>query len=129
MKACIIGAGASGLVSAKVLTEQGIEFDWYEIGSDIGGNWRYGNDNGRSAAYQSLHIDTSKERMQFSDYPMPAQWPAYCHHSQVLEYLESYAAHFRLKPKVTFRTRVVAVAPGEIEGHWNVTSESVDSGE
>jgi cation diffusion facilitator CzcD-associated flavoprotein CzcO len=129
MKACIIGAGASGLVSAKVLTEQGIDFDWFEIGSDIGGNWRYDNDNGRSAAYASLHIDTSKERMQFSDFPMPSEWPAYCHHSRVLEYFESYAAHFRLKPKVTFSTRVVAVEPAATEGRWDATIESLDSGE
>ena len=96
VKACIIGAGPSGLVSAKVLREHDVAFDWFELGSGIGGNWRYGNDNGRSAAYESLHIDTSKERMEYSDFPMPAEWPDYLHHTQVLEYLESYAAHFRL---------------------------------
>ncbi len=69
MKTCIIGAGASGMATAKVFAERGIDFDWFEMGSDIGGNWRYNNDNGRSAAYDSLHIDTSKERMAYSDFP------------------------------------------------------------
>ncbi|MDJ0959370.1 MAG: NAD(P)-binding domain-containing protein [Acidimicrobiia bacterium] len=128
MKVCIIGAGASGLVSAKVLRQQSIDYDWFELGSDIGGNWRYGNDNGRSSAYASLHIDTSKERMRFSDFPMPEEWPHYLHHSQVLEYFESYAEHFRLKPRVTFRTRVEQVTPGEAEGTWDVTATSVDGG-
>ena len=128
MKACIIGAGPSGLVSAKVLREHDVAFDWFELGSGIGGNWRYGNDNGRSAAYESLHIDTSKERMEYSDFPMPAEWPDYLHHTQVLEYLESYAAHFRLASRPTFRTRVTHVAPADA-GRWLVTTAPRDGGD
>ena len=45
-RACIIGAGSSGMVAAKILTERGIPFDCFELGSGIGGNWRYLNDNG-----------------------------------------------------------------------------------
>ena len=103
-KACIIGAGASGLAAAKTLAERGLAFDCFEMGSGIGGNWRYGNDNGRSAAYDSLHIDTSKDRMAYSDFPMPEEYPNYLHHSQVLEYFERYAERFDLVPKITFRT-------------------------
>lgn len=125
MRACIIGAGSSGLVSAKVLAERGIEFDCFELSSDIGGNWRYGNDNGRSAAYASLHIDTSKQRMAFSDFPMPDHFPVYPHHSQVLEYFEAYAQEFRLKDRITFRTEVMSVEPA---GHdsWTVHTRSLD---
>jgi|GEM_PF-3799747 len=50
-KACIIGAGCSGITAAKALKEQGIPFDCFEKGSAIGGNWRYNNDNGMSSAY------------------------------------------------------------------------------
>ncbi|NIR41939.1 MAG: NAD(P)-binding protein, partial [Actinobacteria bacterium] len=66
----MIGAGASGLPTAKALLDRGLEFDWFELGSALGGNWRYDNDNGRSAVYRSLHIDTSKERMAYADLPM-----------------------------------------------------------
>ena len=45
---CIIGAGSSGIVVAKALHDRGLGFDCYEKGSDIGGMWRYGNDNGLS---------------------------------------------------------------------------------
>ena len=34
------------------LLAEGIAFDCFEMGSPIGGNWRYENDNGLSAAYQ-----------------------------------------------------------------------------
>jgi len=34
---CIIGAGSSGMTTAKALKERGIPFDCFEIGSNIGG--------------------------------------------------------------------------------------------
>lgn len=35
--ACIIGAGTSGLICAKVLKQHGIPFDCFEKSSSIGG--------------------------------------------------------------------------------------------
>jgi cation diffusion facilitator CzcD-associated flavoprotein CzcO len=64
-KVCIIGAGSSGIVAAQVLDARGIPFDCFEKGSQIGGNWRYENDNGMSSAYRSLHINTSRRVMAF----------------------------------------------------------------
>ena len=68
---CVIGAGVSGLPTVKHLMDRGIVFDCFEIGSDLGGLWQYDNDNGRSPAYASLHIDTSKERFAYTDLEMP----------------------------------------------------------
>ena len=34
-------------------------------GLQVGGNWRYENDNGMSSAYRSLHINTSRRVMAF----------------------------------------------------------------
>ena len=126
-KVCIVGAGSSGLAAAKTLRDHDIKFDWFEMSSKIGGNWCYNNDNGRSAAYDSLHIDTSKDRMAFSDFPMPAVFPNYPHHSQVLEYFQRYAEHFNLMPLVTFQTRVDRVEPLS-ENSYDVTTECRHSG-
>lgn len=60
---CIIGAGSSGVAVGKALRERGLTFDCFERGSDIGGMWRYENDNGQSCAYRSLHIDTSRKSL------------------------------------------------------------------
>ena len=75
MKACIIGAGSSGIAAAQVLQARGIDFDCFEKGSQVGGNWRYENDNGMSSAYRSLHINTSRRVMAFKSLPMPEGYP------------------------------------------------------
>ena len=75
MTTCIIGAGCSGFTTAKRLRDRGLPFDIYEKSDRIGGNWAYKNPNGMSACYQSLHIDTSKWRLAFEDYPVPGDWP------------------------------------------------------
>jgi cation diffusion facilitator CzcD-associated flavoprotein CzcO len=110
-RVCIIGAGSSGLVAAKVLAERGIPFDCFELGSGIGGLWRYNNDSGLSAAYRSLHINTSRDKMAFSDFPMPHRYPDFPHHSQILAYFERYAEHFDLRQRITFRTAVKHIQP------------------
>ena len=68
--ACIIGAGISGLTAGKNLADYGIAYDCFETSDRIGGNWSFGNPNGHSSAYRSLHIDTSKDLLSFKDFPM-----------------------------------------------------------
>lgn len=108
-KVCIIGAGSSGMVAAKVFFEANIPFDCFEKGSKIGGNWQYENDNGLSSAYRSLHINTSKQMMAYSDFPMPHHYPDYPGHALVLKYFESYIDHFGFRNKITFNTTVEKV--------------------
>lgn len=127
-KVCIVGAGSSGLAAAKALHESGIDFDCYERGSGIGGNWRYGNDNGTSAAYASLHINTSKEKMAYSDFPMPASFPDYPHHSQVLDYFESYADHFGFRSKIRFSTPIAKIEKADAEGHAGAFRVTLENG-
>lgn len=119
-KVCIIGAGCSGFTTAKALADRGIAFDCFEMSDQIGGNWVFKNKNGRSACYQSLHIDTSKYRMQFEDLPIPAHYPDYPHHSQVLEYFNMYVDRFGLKPRITFNTEVTK-AERLGDGRWRVS--------
>ncbi|MEQ1550964.1 NAD(P)-binding domain-containing protein [Sphingorhabdus sp.] len=117
---CIIGAGCSGFTTAKRLKDHSIPFDIFEASDDIGGTWYYNNPNGMSACYQSLHIDTSKWRLAFEDYPVPADWPDYPHHSQLLQYFHDYVDHFGLRPHIRFNTRVEK-AKRRASGGWDVT--------
>ncbi|MFZ2504501.1 MAG: NAD(P)-binding domain-containing protein [Nocardioides sp.] len=121
-KACIIGAGSSGITAAQALASKGIDFDWFELGSSVGGNWRYDNDNGVSSAYRSLHINTSRQAMQYAAYPMPASLPDYPSHWQIADYFDEFVDHFGLREKITFNTEVVKV---ERDGdRWAVTTRA-----
>jgi len=108
-KVLIIGAGCSGFTTAKRLKDEGLAFDWFEMSDRIGGNWAFGNPNGRSAAYASLHIDTSKWRLQFEDFPCPAGWPDFPHHSLIAQYFNGYVDQFGLRPLVRFTSEVARV--------------------
>lgn len=120
---CIIGAGSSGMAAAKALAARGVAFEGFEIGSDIGGMWRYENDNGLSSAYRSLHIDTSRGNLGYPDHPIPATYPDFLSHDEVLEWLESYAQRFDLKRHFRFNCRVEQIAP-EPDGAWRVQLSS-----
>jgi cation diffusion facilitator CzcD-associated flavoprotein CzcO len=124
---CVVGAGVSGLTTVKQLIDRDVGFDCFEISSDIGGNWQYDNDSGRSPAYASLHIDTSKERFAYGDLDMPRSWPAYLHHTQVFEYLSKYAETFGLKERISFRHEVLHAVPDGEE--WLVTARELASGD
>jgi dimethylaniline monooxygenase (N-oxide forming) len=119
-KVAIIGAGSSGIAACKVLKQHGVPFDCFEAGDRVGGNWVYGNSNGMSSAYRSLHINTSRPRMQYSDFPMPAHYPDFPHHAQIAEYFDHYAEHFGIKPHINFRTRVTSAEPLS-GGGWELT--------
>ena len=119
-RACIIGAGCSGFTTAKRLKDEGVPFDCFEMSDNIGGNWYYKNPNGMSACYESLHIDTSKWRLAFEDFPVPAEWPDFPHHRQLLQYFHDYVDHFGLRPLITFNTAVTRAARNA-EGLWEVT--------
>jgi cation diffusion facilitator CzcD-associated flavoprotein CzcO len=118
--ACIIGAGCAGFTTAKRLKDYGISYDCFEASDNIGGNWYFQNPNGMSACYQSLHIDTSKWRLAFEDYPIPSSFPDFPHHSELLAYFHGYVDHFGLRETITFNTRVTG-AHRAADGLWDVT--------
>ncbi len=119
VRACVIGAGASGLCATKALLERGIAVDCYEISDRVGGNWAYRNPNGLSAAYRSLVVNTSKRVMQFADFPFPDEWPPYPGHEQIFQYLNDYADHFDVRRHIRFKTEVKSVVP--LAEGWRVT--------
>ncbi|MEZ0382972.1 flavin-containing monooxygenase [Mycobacterium sp. pW045] len=106
-RTAIIGAGISGLTAGKMLSDYAVDYTCFESSDRIGGNWAFGNPNGHSSAYRSLHIDTSKHQLSFKDFPMPAHYPDFLHHTLVKEYLEAYVAAFELRRNIEFETEVV----------------------
>ena len=110
-KTAIIGAGISGLTSAKMLADYGVEHTAFEVSDRIGGNWAFGNPNGLSSAYRSLHIDTSKHRLSFKDFPVPEHFPDFPHHSDIKAYLDDYVDTFGLAENIEFNNPVRHARP------------------
>lgn len=121
--AAVIGAGISGLTSGKMLADYGVDYTCFESSDRIGGNWAFGNPNGHSSAYRSLHIDTSKHRLSFKDYPMPEHYPDFPHHTLIKEYLEGYAEAFDLKRNIEFENGVVSATRLE-GGGWELVDQA-----
>ncbi len=119
---CIIGAGASGLRAGKSLRDAGIDYTCFEASDRVGGNWAFKNPNGRSSAYRSLHIDTSKGRISFSDFPMGDEYPDFPHHTEIFEWLNRFVDEFGLRDSIRFGTSVEK-AERLPEGGWLIHTD------
>ncbi|MFD3759930.1 flavin-containing monooxygenase [Streptomyces sp. NPDC058622] len=120
-RVCVIGAGSSGIAACQVLAERGISYDCFESGSEVGGNWRYMNDNGMSSAYRSLHINTSRQVMEYACFPMSDTYPVYPSHFHIARYFDAFVDHFGLRPSIAFRTEVTRVEK-TADGRWTVST-------
>ena len=120
LRVAIVGGGASGLVVLKRFLEEN-EGLWdvtlFEQEAEIGGTWVYREHTGdehthvHSSMYKNLMTNLSKLAMPFLDYPFPTHYPNTMHHSQVREYLESYARDFQLYSHIRFRCCVQSIRP------------------
>ncbi len=110
-QACVIGAGPAGLAMGKALADRGIDFDWFEKGSMVGGLWRIDNDNGEVAAYRTLHLNSSRTRTEYPSYPMPKDWPDYPSHELMATYFQGFAEANGLVERITFHAPVTRVEP------------------
>jgi len=119
MTVAVIGAGSSGLAVLAALRRLGMAVDGFERGSDVGGLWRYDNDNRLSSAYASLRTNVSRARMQYPSFPMPSSYGDFPHHRDMAAYLEAYADAFGLRERIRFGVTVERVEP-DPDGGWRV---------
>jgi dimethylaniline monooxygenase (N-oxide forming) len=117
--ACVIGAGCSGLTATKALAAAGIDVDCYERSDRLGGLWAFRDGGDKTAAYRSLHINTSRKRMEFSDYPMPESYPDFPGHKQIADYFEAYADRFGVRDRIRFGAEVRRAVRGP-DRRWHV---------
>ncbi|CAC5408468.1 FMO [Mytilus coruscus] len=153
MKVAIIGAGASGLAAIKCCVDEGLQLTCYERTHDIvpnrlrtlqfqylmiefqqnistgfiviGGLWRYTDEvtEGQACVMKSTIINTSKEMMCYSDFPIPAEYPIFMHNSYVQKYFNLYVDKFELRKRIRFRHEIISVKPTddfETSGQWKL---------
>lgn len=125
-RVCVIGAGPCGLTAVKNLLAAGIsDVVCYEEASAIGGNWVYDDAPDRRSVYRATRLISSKHLSEFEDFPMPADYPDFPSHRQMLDYFKSYAERFGVIAKVVLNVRVES-AKRLSGGRWSVTIASRD---
>ncbi|KAL4634954.1 dimethylaniline monooxygenase N-oxide-forming 5-like [Arapaima gigas] len=128
-RVAVIGAGSSGLACIKCCLDEGLEPVCFESSDDIGGLWRFKEEpeSDRASIYHSVIINTSKEMMCFSDFPIPAHFPNYMHNSLIIDYFRMYAEHFQLTRYIRFKTTVCSVKQRSnfsSSGQWDVVTKN-----
>ncbi|XP_042533291.1 flavin-containing monooxygenase 5-like [Dipodomys spectabilis] len=124
----VIGAGISGLGAIKCCLDEDLEPTCFERNDDIGGLWKFQKNPSEKmpSIYKSVTINTSKEMMCFSDFPIPDHFPNYMHNTKLMDYFRMYAKHFGLLNYICFKTKVCSVRKRpdfSTSGQWDVVVE------
>uniref|UniRef100_A0A671V1L4 Flavin-containing monooxygenase n=1 Tax=Sparus aurata TaxID=8175 RepID=A0A671V1L4_SPAAU len=130
-RVAIVGGGSSGLTCIKCCLDEGLEPVCFESSDDIGGLWRFKEnpEPDRASIYHSVIINSSKEMMCFSDFPIPAHFPNYMHNSLIMDYFRMYADNFQLIKYIQFNTKVLQLkqrSDFSHSGQWDVETENKD---
>lgn len=118
---CIVGAGPAGLAQARACKAAGIAFEVFERHNGPGGIWDI--ENPGTPMYETAHFISSKTLSGFVDFAMPADYPDYPSHRQVLAYLKDFARAHGLTRHIAFGTAVERAEPDTGVG-WQVRLSS-----
>jgi len=108
----VIGAGASGIITAKILKEKGFHVSVFEEKNHIGGVWKYNKDINIGSIYKSLKTNLPKESMVFlnSNQTYKSQF-SYIDHQDVYKYLDDNIKSWGLLESIKFNTKVISIKP------------------
>lgn len=110
----IIGAGPSGVTTAKSALECGLIPTVLEKGDAVGGVWK----GSHGYPWNSMNANVSHFTISFSDFPYDKSVPAYPHQMQVAQYLSNYADYFQLGKYLHFNCNVQKVC--QVGKKWRV---------
>lgn len=112
-RVAVVGAGAAGLVAARVCRDAGHHVTVFEAGQEVGGTWLYNAQPGsHSSLYASLRTNLPREVMAFASLPFTTfagderRFPG---HAEVQAYLSAFAEP--LLPLIHFGTSVLQAEP------------------
>ncbi|XP_031629042.1 senecionine N-oxygenase-like [Contarinia nasturtii] len=127
LNVAIIGAGVTGICSAKHCLAEGHKVTVYEQNEEIGGIWYYTDKIGKdkygipihTSMYQGLRTNVPYQVMSFPDFSYPTNTTQFPPQADVLKYLHSYVNHFDVKKSIRLSRLVVRVLPIEND-KWEV---------
>lgn len=108
IKVAVIGAGAAGLVTARVLLRNGITPTIFEKDSEIGGVWSYHRNSTTRPMYRGLRTNLPRELMAYREFPWggDGKSQSFVTHDDVKDYLTSYAKKFGVDGLIQYNSRV-----------------------
>lgn len=114
----IVGGGPAGLAVGACLREHSVPFVILERADCIASLWQ-------NRTYDRLKLHLPKQFCQLPKVPFPDDFPEYPSRKQFIDYLESYARRFDLRPR--FNESVVSAKYDGTCGLWRVrTSTEVE---
>jgi cation diffusion facilitator CzcD-associated flavoprotein CzcO len=99
-EAIVIGAGPAGLACAAMMRQAGLAPTVLERASAVGAAWR--------RHYDRLHLHTDRGHSGLPGFSMPREYPKFPSRAQVVAYLEAYARHFAITPRLDTAARRIA---------------------
>ena len=110
----VLGAGPGGLSVAAMLRRRGLDPLVVDRADAVGASWR--------GHYDRLHLHTARQLSQLPGLRMPRRYGRYVARADVVDYLESYADHHRLRTLLGTKVRRV----DRQDGHWVVRAGDDD---
>ncbi|HET9432093.1 MAG TPA: NAD(P)-binding protein, partial [Chitinophagaceae bacterium] len=99
----IIGAGLSGIVTAKTCIDYGYEVKVFEKEPELGGVWA------STRRYPGITTQNPKDTYCFTELPMPKHFPEWPTGGQVQSYLSDYAKKFNVFPRILFSREITNI--------------------
>jgi dimethylaniline monooxygenase (N-oxide forming) len=121
-RVAIIGAGVSGLISAKETRARGLNPVVFELKNEIGGLWS----NIQCGMWDSLITNVSKYSTCMSDFYYPQEENEFPNKESLFNFLKSYCQHFDLYKHIRFNSKVINVKKLDETGKYLVTFEILD---
>ena len=112
--AVIIGAGPAGLSVAAVLRMAGLTPVVIERADTVGNAWR--------THYERLHLHTVRWLSHLPGFRMPREYGKWVPRDKVVEYLDAYAAHHGIRPRLGVEVSRIE----RIDGGYRVETSGED---
>lgn len=102
----IIGAGISGILISKYLSENNIEHIILEKRNVLGGIWAYSDNENITTVTKKTIMSSSAGLSFFSDFPFPKSYPHFPHSNEYYSYLKDYVKHFDIEKNIIYGVNI-----------------------
>ncbi|KAL9112572.1 MAG: hypothetical protein Q9227_003143 [Pyrenula ochraceoflavens] len=121
----VVGGGPQGLGALKNLLEEGFKATLFERKKTIGGLWAFNEDTSDTTVLPTTLGNISRFKNCYADFPVPSTTKSiFLDAAETLEYLESYAKHFKLHEHIQLETAVTSIQRDEVRECWNIHVKS-----